>query len=82
MTRRRFLEILAATAVAFTAGIPLAPEARAARLVFEETVIEGEVRKPEVAVYITRQNLNDRYELELKESFLLKIIESVKHPPF
>ena len=52
------------------------------RLVFEETIIEGEVRKPEVAVYITRQNLHDRYQLELKETFLRKIVESVDSAPF
>lgn len=55
----------------------------AAKLVFkDDTVIEGEVQKPEVAVFITRQNLNKAYELELKESFLPKIIESVESDPF
>lgn len=62
----------------------LAPEAHAARkLVFKEaTVVEGEVQKPEIAVFITRQNLNKAYELELKESFLPKIVESVEKAPF
>ncbi|MBW1876926.1 MAG: hypothetical protein JRI25_00020 [Deltaproteobacteria bacterium] len=82
MTRRTVLKALVATVAAVVGGVVLVSDAVAARLVFEETVIEGEVRKPEVAVYITRQNLNDRYELELKESFLLKIIESVEHSPF
>jgi hypothetical protein len=82
MTRRAVLKVLAAAAAAVLGGGLLVSDAFAARLVFEETVIEGEVRKPEVAVYITRQNLNDRYELELKESFLLKIIDSVEQPPF
>lgn len=55
----------------------------AAKLVFkDDTVIEGEVQKPEVAVFIVRQNLNKAYELELKESFLPKIIESVESDPF
>jgi hypothetical protein len=44
--------------------------------------IIGEVQKPEVAVFISRQNLNKQYDLELKESFLPKIVESVEHPPF
>ena len=70
-----------ATALALVAVLGL-PEALAARLVFEETVIEGEVRKPEVTVYISQQNLNDKYRLELRESFLDRIVESVEHPPF
>jgi hypothetical protein len=53
------------------------------RLVFKEaTVVEGQVQKPEVAVFISRQNLNKGYELELKESFLPKILETVQHEPF
>lgn len=66
-------------------GLLVASEAQAAKLrvVFkDETEIEGEVQKPEVAVFITRQNLNKAYELELKESFLPKILESIEHPPF
>lgn len=73
---------IVAFAAVVAAGAVLAPGAEAAKLVFEETVIEGEVRKPEVTVYIARQNLNDRYQLELKESFLLKIVESVEEEPF
>jgi hypothetical protein len=33
-------------------------------------------------VVISRENLNKNYELELKESFLQKIIDSVEQPPF
>ena len=55
----------------------------AAPTIFEETVIEGEVQKPEIAVYIGRQNLSKAYKLEpLKKSFLPKIIEALKKPPF
>lgn len=49
---------------------------------FEETLIEAEVQKPEVAVYITRQNLNKAYDLQLKESFIPRIIEALEEPPF
>ena len=51
---------------------------------FEEDdfVIIGEVQKPEITVYISRENLNKSYQLELKESFLPKIVESVEKPPF
>jgi hypothetical protein len=48
----------------------------------EETVIYGEVQKPEITVTISRENLNKSYQLELKESFLPKIVESVEHAPF
>jgi hypothetical protein len=58
-------------------------EAAPKKLVFkDEFVVEGEVQKPEVAVFISRQNLNKAYELELKESFLPKIVESVEKDPF
>lgn len=61
----------------------LSESAQAAKLVFkDEFVVEGEVQKPDVAVFITRQNLNKAYDLELKESFLPKIVESIEHEPF
>lgn len=45
-------------------------------------IITGEVLKPEVAVVMSRENLNKAYNLELKESFLQKIIDSVEQAPF
>ena len=48
----------------------------------DDLVIVGEVQKPEVTVVISRENLNKSYELELKESFLPKIVEAVKKAPF
>jgi hypothetical protein len=60
-----------------------APGAQAAPLVFDDIVIEGEVQKPEIAVFISRQNLNKQYELApLRESFLPRIIEALDKPPF
>jgi hypothetical protein len=44
--------------------------------------IVGEVQKPEVTVVISRENLNKSYDLRLEESFLQKILDSVKKPPF
>lgn len=62
---------------------PLGGSAEAAPLKFEEIVVEGEVQKPEIAVFISRQNLNKQYELApLRESFLPKIIEALSRPPF
>ena len=54
----------------------------AGKIVFEETVIEGEVQKPEVTVSISRENLNKAYDMQLSESFLPKIIESIEFDPF
>ncbi len=62
--------------------LPALSHAGKKRLVFEEAVVEGEVQKPEIAVFITRQNLSKAYNFELKESFLPKILDVVKHPPF
>lgn len=49
---------------------------------FEDFVIEGEIQKPEITVVISRENLNKSYVVELKESFLDKILESLRKPPF
>lgn len=49
---------------------------------FEEEVIVGKVHKPEVMMVITRQNLEGSYQLELRESFLPKIVRSVEQNPF
>lgn len=78
MTRR-----LLAALVAFTAlSLSLPASAQGRRLVIEETVIEGKVQKPEITIFITRQNLETDYSLVLKESFIPKIIESVEKKPF
>jgi len=44
--------------------------------------VVGEVQKPEVTVIISRENLNKSYDLRLEESFLQKIVDSVKQAPF
>lgn len=48
----------------------------------EAIEIEGEIQLPSVQIFISRQNLNSDYELELEESFLPKIVESVEQKPF
>ncbi len=79
---RRLAWVVFGSAVILVCTVAPAPRAEAKRLVFQETIIEGEVQKPEVSVYLTRQNLNDRYNLELKESFLPRILKSVEKSPF
>lgn len=55
----------------------------AARFVFDEgEEIVGEIQKPEVELAIARANLNKAYDFELKESFLPKILEALREPPF
>ena len=57
--------------------------AEAAPVKFEAAEITGEVQKPEIAIYIGRENLSKAYLLTpLKESFLSKITEALKKPPF
>jgi hypothetical protein len=79
MTRIRVAALTAL--VAWLSMGPTTADA-ARRIVFTETEITGEVQRPQVSVLITRQNLNDPYEMELKESFLPKILDAVEHPPF
>ena len=44
--------------------------------------ITGQVQKPELSVIMGRQNLSANEQLELRESFLPRIIESVERKPF
>ncbi len=52
------------------------------KYLFEEIDIKGEVQKPEITLVITRQNLNTDYNLDLRESFIPKIVDSVDKKPF
>lgn len=75
----------AALAIVLAAVSVLVPTSVGAEeLTFEDgaAVITGEVLKPEITVVMSRENLNKAYNLELKESFLQKIIDSVEQPPF
>ena len=62
----------------------LAPTAAHAEraITFEEQTLVGKIQKPEIQILITKQNLTPKYELELKESFLPKIVQSVESKPF
>ena len=83
MGRMRASFAVLGVALAF-AAMAVSEPADADELAFEDgaAVITGEVLKPEVTVVIARENLNKNYELDLKESFLDKIIDSVEQPPF
>ncbi|HJL42358.1 MAG TPA: hypothetical protein RMG48_13740 [Myxococcales bacterium LLY-WYZ-16_1] len=73
----------AAGAVLALSTVASAQERRAPRRVIrlEETRIEGRIQKPQAFYILQRSNLN--FEgLELKNSFIPKIIESVEDEPF
>jgi len=57
-------------------------QAQTRRLVFDDIDVEGRVQKPVIDIFMRRQNLNTAYQLELKESFLPKIVKSVEEKPF
>lgn len=47
----------------------------------EDVVVEGRIRKPQVPIVLSRGSVTIK-KLELKESFLEKILESVQEEPF
>ena len=51
-------------------------------VLLEAEEVIGTVQKPEIELFLARQNLNSHDRLELRESFLPKIIESVETNPF
>ena len=72
-----------APAPAPAAPAPAAPAAPAPTMTVDDaTLIVGEYLKPDITLIISRENLNKAYDLQLDESFLDKIIGSVKQPPF
>ncbi len=44
--------------------------------------IVGDIQKPQVTLIINRKNLNTDASLELRESFVPKIIDSLEKKPF
>ncbi len=44
--------------------------------------IEGKVQRPEVEVVIGRENVDKAFDIELRESFLQRIIDSLAEPIF
>jgi hypothetical protein len=44
--------------------------------------VKGSVQKPELQIFMGRQNLSASAKLDLRESFLPRIIESVEKKPF
>ena len=44
--------------------------------------VRVKIQKPEVAIIMNKQNLTPKYDLELQQSFLPKVVESVEQKPF
>jgi hypothetical protein len=62
-------------------SLPVAAQA-AEVLRFKEESIRAKVQKPEVGYIFSRPDLTPRYDLELRESFLPRIEQSVQGKPF
>jgi hypothetical protein len=83
-----FLARVASVVVVLLVFVPWAGEASAQRkrIVFDDdeegSKVQGYVHRPEVGYIITREEQEDLETLQLKESFLPKVIESVKKAPF
>ena len=69
------------TASVLLVGLLAAGSAHAREFSFNE-VLKGEVQKPTIDILISRQNLSPKYVLDLKESFLPKIVDAVNSKPF
>ncbi len=63
-------------------ALPGSAQAQGRVMKLEGITVIGKVQKPEVMMVITRQNLNSDYTLELRESFLPKIVRSIDEKPF
>lgn len=44
--------------------------------------LQVKIQKPEVAIIMNKQNLTPKYDLELTQSFLPKVVQSVEEKPF
>lgn len=69
--------------LALAVSLMAAPaDAQARRIVIEEEVITGKIRKPEVTLFVARQNLDTDYQLELRKTFVPRVVKSVEKKPF
>lgn len=79
-TARLMLPLLAVLGLAILGTTAAAEEKK--RKTIGEIIIDGEVQKPQVTMFINRQNLNTDAGLVLKQSFVPKIVESVDKKVF
>lgn len=87
-SQRTLFSLLLTATVVLVAG--LAPSSASSQgkkfvMTFDEEdadVVTGVVQKPEVGYIITRQEQEDLETLQLKESFIPRIVKSVEQEPF
>lgn len=79
MRARTLIVLVGATLALGALGVA---HAQSRRLVLDDFEVKGKVQKPEITIFVTRQNLNPEYDLELRESFIPKIVESAEEKPF
>ena len=70
------------TALLFVASLGSYAFAAEPVKLFEDFTIEGEVQRPQLQMLMTRKNLDKEYEIELRQSFIPKIKESMRKAPF
>lgn len=80
MKRRQWLVVLLSGVL--LAGLAGLAHAQSRRIVLDEVDLVGKVQKPEITIFVTRQNLNPEYDLVLRESFIPKIVKSAEEKPF
>jgi len=56
--------------------------AQGRRLEIEEFNVVGKIQKPEITILVTRQNIATETSLNLQESFIPKVVESIEKKPF
>ncbi len=59
-----------------------AQQKRVRTVIIEDEVITGQIQKPSVQILIARQDLSSADQLELRESFIPRIVKSVETRPF
>ena len=67
-------------------GVAIAQETPNVQAAEENTletgfVVQGEIQRPDLTILMAKDDVTDAYELQLVDSFLPKILESMKHYP-
>lgn len=63
------------------AAVARADDSPRRRLMLEEEHVPGKVQRPEVTIFVSRQNLRPDVNIVLKETFIPKIVESAEVQP-
>jgi hypothetical protein len=56
--------------------------AQGRRIEIEEFNVVGKIQKPEITMVVSRQNVDTQTSLNLQESFIPKVVESIEKKPF